>query len=309
MTNNLKNLLASVVALKMEPAERYIRQLIVERWDDLHKLRIKGFTWRQLADVLADCGIQLPHSTLRMYYTEILEYKMVECQRRFSEQLEILAKLEKVVGNLSSETAALIKKQQHREDRNLNERVPSTQKQNSGGQHTELPVKRAAIEPASALAPEPVADPSGEYGLTVAATAPVVSKPGKPAFMGDGDDDAPGVPVPDGDKDGSLALPKIFRCLPLQSGVKTYPKRAGVNPLVYDSNELMEHPAIDGLMLSKAERQYGAFLEYADADVVVQIETIIQKNQRIKWERPFKAERSSTEDDFVEMDMTLFKPD
>ncbi len=100
--------------------------------------------------------------------------------------------------------------------------------------------------------------------------------------------------------------PHALRCMALEGSVKTFPRRANVDLCVYESDELMEHPAIDGLMLSKAERIYGALLEYADSDAVIQIETIIQKNMRIKWEKPFKAERSSTEGDFVEMDMKLF---
>lgn len=308
-----------------EPAERAQRKLVVALMPELYMLRNKGYSWRQLSKMLGDCNIRLLPTTIRVYYTEMLESKMDECQRRFNEYLVVLSEMKKVVGQTSlvDRAAGIIEQQRLRTERITNERIKCLQGADGQGG---MPGKRPAIEHELAQvqsgaqrAPEPDPTPSSEYGLTVAATAPAVSKPGKPAFMGG--DDAPGVPVLDGDdspapptaggeKTKNSAAPsargKDLRCLTLQNGIKTLPKRAGINTLVYDSDDLMEHPAIDSLMLSKAERLYGAYLEYADADGVVQIETIIQKNQRIKWERPFKNKPSSTENDFVKMDMSLF---
>jgi len=298
-----KNLLSSATALKMEPAERSQRQSIAAMMPELYVLRNKGFSWQQLSKMLAECNIRLLPTTIRVYYMEMLESKMDECQRRFNEQLVILSEMTNVIGQTSlvDRAANIIEQQRLRTERITNERIQSLQ---GTGDSEGLPGKRPVIEHELAQvqsgaqrAPEPTPAPSSEYGLIVAATAPAVKKSGEPAFMS-GDDSSP---VPPAARGGDL------RCLALQDGVKTLPKRAGIDPLVYESDELMEHPAIDGLMLSKAERLYGALLEYVDIDQgEVQIETIIQKNQRIKWEKPFKSERSSTEGDFVEMDMSLF---
>lgn len=290
---NIKKFKHLASTTSMEPAERSQRQSIAAMMTELYVLRNKGFSWRQLSKMLADCNIRLLPTTIRVYYTEMLATRMDECQRRFNEYLVIMSEMKKVVGQTSlvDRAAGILEQQRLRTERNTNERQPL---QDAHGQHVELPGNRPAIAPEPAPAPAPA--PSSEYGLTVAATAPAVSKPGKPTFMG-GNDSPPATPSARG---GDL------RCLALQDGMKILPRRANVDPLVYDSLELMEHPAIDGLMLSKAERLYGAYLEYADADGVVQIETIIQKNMRIKWERPYKNEPSSTEGDFVEMDMSLF---
>jgi len=119
--------------------------------------------------------------------------------------------------------------------------------------------------------------------------------------------DAVCIVVPDTSEYPPEGLDNGLRCLPLQAGVKTLPRRDGVPEAVYGEG-LMEHPAIPGLMLSREERLYGALLEFVDADGVIHHETgNKEKVFRIKWQKPIPMTETATGKDFVKMDYELFK--
>lgn len=102
-------------------------------------------------------------------------------------------------------------------------------------------------------------------------------------------------------------IPAQFRCLPIQPGIDPILRRPAVPEEVYESDELMEHPVIKGLMLSKSERLYGAYLEYVNTNGEVTMETLQQRPFRVKWRPQIPITRSSTEGSFYKPDMSVFK--
>jgi hypothetical protein len=76
---------------------------------------------------------------------------------------------------------------------------------------------------------------------------------------------------------------------------------------VYDSDEIMEHPAVPGLMLSMTERVFGAYLEIADGDGEIRQESARERPFRIKWLKPIPLTPSTTMKDFTEINAKYFK--
>lgn len=118
----------------------------------------------------------------------------------------------------------------------------------------------------------------------------------------------PVLPVGPCDNEPSTAqVGREMRCDPFPPSIKALARRAEVDAAVYDSDDLMEHPAILGLMLTKAERILWGSLEYRDGGGAVRIETTTERRFRIKWQKPIPMTPTSTSESFVKMDMELFK--
>lgn len=96
------------------------------------------------------------------------------------------------------------------------------------------------------------------------------------------------------------------RCLLLQPTTKQIGRRDGVPEAVYEEG-LLEHPAIHGLMLTKAERLYASNLEIVEVDGRERFETARERRFRIKWQKPVIQTPTSTSKDFVRMNHALFK--
>ncbi|MFA5170249.1 MAG: hypothetical protein WC426_01690 [Sulfuriferula sp.] len=95
-----------------------------------------------------------------------------------------------------------------------------------------------------------------------------------------------------------------LHCLPLETSCKSLPRREDVPEAVYNDGQI-EHPAIQGLMLSRDERMYGAFLEFEE-NGKIRIETVQEKAFRIKWKTPIPMTETATGKNFVKMDNSLF---
>lgn len=63
---------------------------------ELNMLRRKGFSFRQIADVLGQAGFRLQPSDVRQYFEARDAERLEESMRRFDEQLLLLAEMEKV---------------------------------------------------------------------------------------------------------------------------------------------------------------------------------------------------------------------
>ena len=96
-----------------------------------------------------------------------------------------------------------------------------------------------------------------------------------------------------------------IRSMPLREGVKPLANRNDLDEVFYSDMQL-EHPAILGLILSREARLYGALLEINDGGKI-RLESITEKSFRIRWAKPIPATKSSTGDNFVKMDLSLFK--
>ena len=105
----------------------------------------------------------------------------------------------------------------------------------------------------------------------------------------------------------AATMPIMFKCTALQKGVAELEPRAGVPEAVYQDG-LMEHPAIPGLLLSKSERIYSASLELVNIDGgEMRVETPHEKRFRIKWQKPIPMTKTSTSNQFVKMNLSVFK--
>lgn len=96
-----------------------------------------------------------------------------------------------------------------------------------------------------------------------------------------------------------------LKCGPLRPEVREFERRDGVPDFVYEEGEL-EHPAIPGLMLSRAERVYGAYLDIVDGAGETRKESTQERPFRIKWKRPIPMTHGSTDGQFVNLDLSLF---
>lgn len=114
--------------------------------------------------------------------------------------------------------------------------------------------------------------------------------------------------APRPDSSGKVAK----RVRALQEGIPPLKeRRANVPAEVYDDPDLlMEHPAIPGLMLDRAQRLYGASLEYCDVEGdeagVIKVEDPTQKRFRVLWRQQAVVTQTRTGDSFIKMDAALF---
>lgn len=96
----------------------------------------------------------------------------------------------------------------------------------------------------------------------------------------------------------------------LPSKYRQFDRRAEVlakTPEVYEDGPLV-HPAIPGLILTKEQRRFGGNLEVVDCDndFLWKKESVTERIRRLKWLEPLPKPPSSTDKDFVEMNMSLF---
>jgi hypothetical protein len=97
-----------------------------------------------------------------------------------------------------------------------------------------------------------------------------------------------------------------LKCKPLTKGVKPLTVRANVPSEVY-TDVTLEHPAIDGLMLTSEERMYGAALEYVNQDGEIRTESIHEKRFRVMWQKPVVPTPTTTSKNFTDIDPAYFK--
>lgn len=106
-----------------------------------------------------------------------------------------------------------------------------------------------------------------------------------------------------------LALEKTgnWKCLPMPVGAKSFPIREKISPEVYEDG-ILEHPAIPGLLLTKAERVYWGYLEMVEKDSGQRrTESAKEMSFRAKWEKPIPRTESMSGKNIVDMNMSLFK--
>ena len=299
----------------IEPEDRSKRQLFASLMPDLYVLRMKGFGFRQLTDLLVDCGVQLQQTTVRTYYQEMLASKMELCEARFDKQLFILAKTEEME-DVSAYAAKVVAGQERlrasaatRIDAVLNKQVQPVKDQGDGNEPT-AKVSRESTPHSAAKVLNPITSEDGSgFGLLAGSNSSVEVQPG--AGFISMDEDAPMVPVLKPEvlneplKNTPGTIPTL-RCAKLQKDIQPLAVRDEVPQEVYKDGEL-EHPAVPGLMLKKEERLYGALLEIIDESGELRLETATEKRFRIKWKKPIPAGETSTKNHFVEMDHSLFR--
>lgn len=318
----------------IEPEDRTQRQLFAALMPELYLLRTKGFSFAQLAGLLNESGFKLQPSTVRVYYYEMLADKMQLCEQRFNEQMAVLAQVREITNGAEISTiAARVTAAREAQQGAIAAKVDAVFKKTVGvAPPVSLPAPRAttidaSAEPLTAVAAAPgtSADDSeaaagGEFGLMAKNTSTRVAvKPGAGFF----DLAEPLVPVLDGDgsvkhqtevsavktshvtpEEAEEARP--IKCVKLHPDVPMLDRRAGVPDEVY-SEGILEHPAVPGLMLSKAERLYSQLLEFIDGDGAIRQETLNEKRYRIKWMKPIKEAQTASKRNFVPYHKESFK--
>ena len=311
----------------IEPEDRSQRQLFASLMPDLYVMRMKGFGFRQITELLVDCGVQLQLATVRNYYQEMLASKMELCEARFDKQLFMLAKTEEMV-DVTAYAAKVIEGKERlrasaekRINAVLNKQIQPVKSQRVENEVTaqvslEVPLPKApklaekSTPHSAALVPNPItSDDSSGFGLLAGSSSSIEVQPG--AGFISMDEDAPMVPVlkPDVIKQPLNETPRAIpalRCAKLQNDIPPLAVRDEVPQDVYKDGEL-EHPAVPGLMLKKEERLYGALLEIIDESGELRLETPKEKMFRIKWKKPIPPGETSTKHNFVEMDLSLFR--
>lgn len=67
--------------LYLEPEEFTQRRMVANYLPELYHLRIKGYTFNQLAQLLSQADSKITPGTVRIYYNEMLPERLDECQR------------------------------------------------------------------------------------------------------------------------------------------------------------------------------------------------------------------------------------
>jgi hypothetical protein len=280
----------------------------------IYVLRNKGCSWSQLTSLLIEAGLDLQMSTVKSYYFEMLEGKQDLCQQKMNEQLLLLAEIKEQTSRAeySSIKERVISQMNQ-------QRIETEDKVNAALGFKKINGGLVAVPKVSAPFPQPVdvaptiikksaqdtideksneVDDVGSFGLLntkkTAATGNTSAK--KPTFL----ENQSNIGTVRNSDNG---VQRAFICCPLHGGVTPLKKRDTVEDSVY-SEGLLEHPAIDGLLLTLDQRLYGAYLEYKNTvtgEIITEDGT--EKRFRILWQKPIKMASNS---DFTKMNVNLF---
>lgn len=277
-----------VAMITLVPEELSQKRLIKELMPDLYVFKRKGYTFKQISFVLNQFGIDLSIITLREYYNEFIIDCLEACDKKFTATLEVMAIYED-----RTRTA------------NKNELIARAIESSKTLPKTDFDSNKQPTSSTMQAAPTLPADGQSRVdgGDSPPHTPPAKLRTGLDDLVVPNLDSAPAKPV---------SAPANLICAALKPLESVLEKMVGIKDQdlakkVYTSNEKMEHPAIQGLMLSMEERIYGGMLEIIDKDSgETRDETIQEKMFRVKWRKPISVAASSSENDFVKLDKNLF---
>ena len=309
--------------LVVVPEDQTQRQAFSQLMPQIFVLRRKGCSFRQLATLLAQCGLKLQPDTVRRYYAEMLAERMDACEKQMNTQIEILAAVKRETQGIDLKAIAGMVDQtmaQRKADASAklalmvgagNQPVPTpvvntygapapmdpTTQDNNGGE-----MQRGSA-PATTRQPAPTASKTPAQRPAVKSAVPPGEAPTIPQL-------GPRTPVsaPTPTAAASTHSPKL-KCAALKQGIQQVKKRENMPAEVYEPGQL-EHPAIPNLFLNLEERLYGASLELINMDEddgSIRLETMQEKRFRVLWKTPVPPEQTRTGKDFTKMDMTLFQ--
>jgi hypothetical protein len=308
------------VHLTVTPNSLSLRKTIKELIPEIYLLHSQGFDFAQIAGFLGQINIKIQVGTLKTYYHEFIAKKMALCLERMNEQLLILNEIKKETAGhdsrvVSKEVAAAVV-QQKTSIRNRVDRILSKHQEQDYAAKSDDIKKNDVTESKPVVTSKkfsPKIDTSpfeGEFDL-LTDTGPVKSAKSN-IFSGEGEPEIPDLSMeisPSKNSNVAAASPPHSRlqCGKLQTGVKELSRRPGVPDEVYDEELILEHPAIPGLLLTKAQRLYGAQLELIDESGQTALESPrFEQHFRIKWQKPIPVMEGKTSKNFTQMDESLF---
>lgn len=293
------------------PEDQTQRQAFAKLMPHLFVLRNKGCSFKQLASLLTECGLNLQPSTVRSYFDEMLADRMDVCKAQMKMQIEILAEVRKETQGIDMTAIAGLVDQtmaKRREDASakINQRFNTVARAPVPPQAPEL-----RQDPPSVAVPptvKPKAPEQAPRPIPKAVTPPVVHQDGAPTIPNITPRTSPAKIEGAAQMASAPATaPTRLTCAPLKDGIPPIKKRDNVPSKVYEPGEL-EHPAIPNLFLSLDQRRYGASLELIDPeDGTIRLETMEEKRFRYIWRTPVAPTQTRTGEDFTKMDITLFK--
>ncbi|WNC89603.1 hypothetical protein RI103_18305 [Paraburkholderia sp. FT54] len=299
-----------VAATVVEPEEYSYRTVFRETMPKLYVMRQRGLSFPQIHRLLHQAGFPIALTTLRTYYSQYLIEMREECER-------YLRKLGKVIN--SAEKPAAVDRTQLRAAKTAARNVVSA----DGSTRAAVAIRAfaagdnaagaapMAAAPAirEAAAPPLSSEPSMGPELSLA-SAPARGKPQQPAVAPVGAHaahDAPSraataarqalQPLSAADVHGSP------QCL-TAPGESQIEARDSVPPEAL-SDALLEHPAIPGLMLTRAQRLFIGRLEYRNAAGSPCLEKGTEMMNRREWTPAVPPSEGRTSGDFVELDTTI----
>lgn len=330
-----------IACLVLVPEDQSQRQAFATLMPEMYGLRNRGCSFKQLAELLSKCGFRLQPSTVRQYYSELIQSRMDVCQERMNEQILIMAAVRKEtegveMGAITGRVSAILKKQRLARASMADsmfglapdgdvmrpaepasaamaatQRVPaSPARANAGAGLRPAPEQQQQIQEPTRNGDNSDEDDSNSFGLLVSPNA------GKPSFFNLGD--APSIPDltqrPSAAVKNAAASPYgenqeqnySLRCKDVEPGTKLITKRPNVPAAAYEPGNL-EHPAVPGVMLSLEQRLCSVALEFIDEDAVIRLETFDEKRFRVMWQVPIPITKTTTSSSFTEMDMSLFR--
>jgi hypothetical protein len=335
-----------IAGLVLVPEDQSQRQAFATLMPEMYGLRNRGCSFKQLADLLSQCGFRLEPSTVRQYYSELIESRMDVCQERMNEQILIMAEVKKVTEGvdmhaITGRVSAILEKQRSAATSKADSmfglapggdvvrpaepagaavaavrREPATPaRTNAGAGLRPAPEKQQQLQEPTHNGDDGDEDDGDSFGLLGSPNA-AAPNAGKPTFFDLGD--APSIPDltrrPTAAVKNAAASPHgenqeqshSLRCKDIEPGTKRLGKRPNVPAIVYEAGNL-EHPAVPGLLLSLEQRLCSVALEFVDEDAVIRLETLDEKRFRVIWKAPVPVTKTTTSNNFTEMDTTLFR--
>lgn len=264
-----------VGVLTLVPEDLSQRSIIRRLIPDLYVLRKQGYSFKQLCILLNSFGMRLSSpALLRTYYADFQIECMEACDKKLQQTFDIIEHIET--------------RERFEGKDDIVQRAMNTSKK--------LPVNRNI-------------GANVFQNISPIALPPPLSKTATPESPGTGDS---GQKQNQKQTGGAPPVtPPAPKCMAIASGEKPLNKKTGIMDIVlandvYESDKLMEHPAIPGLQLTKEQRLYGGMLEISDEAGEITTETIQQKMFRVKWRKPLTPVKSDTEGDFMKLDTDLF---
>lgn len=326
-----------LAAVTLKPEELSGRQLIHRLMPSLYALRKKGFSFVQIARVFNEAvggTARLQVATLKAYYNEFIVERLDECEEKLREAVKVTAQVEKLTSKSAQvlvAEAVELKTSMMAGKNSAAERLIGAQTQRAaltGGMGIEAsqpppPAAEKKEGPPAEAAKSPSATGGnaqikGEGGVGSAPyfdldEIPIPSAPSARA-VGTKEEGAQIQNAPGADSELNHFGAQNPNSLPLVCTTEPTPETIhptnsdtfdGV-PQIFFSESVLEHPAIPGLMLTKAQRMYNNRLRYTSGESEL-IETVPQMGKRVKWRKAQKQSESRTQNDFVAMNTTLFQ--
>lgn len=298
-----------VAAVAVEPEEYSYRAVFREMMPKLYVMRQRGMSFPQLHRLLHQTGFPIALATLRTYYSECLLEMREECE-------QYLRKLDRVMGDVGE--AADVDPAQLRAAKTAARSAVTAEGSiraaatirtfaavdtTAGG----APITSAPVT-GEATAPPQSPEPSTGPELSPART-PSHCKPQPPVVAIGTPVAAHAVPAATTAPEQPLQplstadAPGSHHCLTTPGGAEVE-ILDGLPPEVL-SDAVLEHPAIPGLMLTRAQRLFRGRLEYRNAAGLPLIEKGTEMMNRRQWTPGVLPSVGRTSGDFVELDTSF----